>query len=129
MTSNSRALKSVNYPNLVVLERVLKGQPKLRDGMALPYEVNSSNQYTSYEFRGFGAPPADIGRPGDVFWDITFPYIIYVRREELWEAWNPRASAGSQLLAEHPCFRDRYLWIASSGGLAWLAQQSLGKQI
>jgi hypothetical protein len=65
MTSNSRALKSVNYPNLVVLERVLKGPPKLRDGMALPYEMNSSNQYTSYEFRGFGTPPADITRKGE----------------------------------------------------------------
>ncbi|KAJ6451682.1 hypothetical protein C8R47DRAFT_1170004 [Mycena vitilis] len=126
MTSTSKLLKTVNYPNLVVLERILKGTPKLRSGMALSYE-SSTNQTVYYELRGFGTPPADVGRPGDVFWDITYPYIIYVRGMELWEPWNPRAAVGAQLLAEHPCFRDRYLWIGGSGSLGWFAQQSLYK--
>ncbi|KAJ7633361.1 hypothetical protein DFH06DRAFT_1479620, partial [Mycena polygramma] len=126
MTSTSKPLKSVNYPNTVVLERILKGTPKLRSGMTLSYE-SSTNQIVYYEFRGFGTPPADVGRPGDVFWDTTFPYIIYVRGTELWEPWNPRAAVGAQLLAEHPCFRDRYLWIGGSGTLGWFAQQSLYK--
>ncbi|KAJ7082921.1 hypothetical protein B0H15DRAFT_434624 [Mycena belliarum] len=88
--------------------------------------VVGSDHIVFYEFRGIGVPPDDLGRAGDIFWDTTFPYILYVRRLNAWEAWNPRASEGSQLLVEHPCFYDRYLWLSGSG-LSWLAQQSLGK--
>ncbi|KAJ6520804.1 hypothetical protein DFH09DRAFT_1098219 [Mycena vulgaris] len=123
--SNNKPLESFNYPNIVVLQRVLLGPPKLRGGMERPYDTDVP-QVLCYEFRGIGMPPEDIGRPGDIFWDVTFPYIIYFRDLRAWKAWNPRASAGSQLLAEHPCFLDRYLWTRSTG-LSWLAQQSLWK--
>ncbi|KAJ7770023.1 hypothetical protein B0H16DRAFT_1715651 [Mycena metata] len=124
MTSR-KPLDSIKYPNIVVLERVFRGTPKLRDRMEASYETGS-NHFVSYEFRGFGMPPMDVGHPGDVFWDVTYPYIIHVRGRERWAAWNPYASVGSQLLAEHPCFRDRYLWISPSG-LAWYTQQGLNK--
>jgi hypothetical protein len=125
MPEGNKPLQSINYPNLVVLERVLRGTPKLREKKEHSYE-NSDGHALCYEFRGIGVPPEEIGRPGDIFWDVTSPYILYFRGAQTWQAWNPGASSGSQLLAEHPCLRDRYLWISGSG-LTWLAQQSLLK--
>lgn len=124
-TMATEPLKSVDYPNLVVLERELRGSPKLRSGMVPAYST-STHRVICYEFRGYGTPPEDVGSAGDIFWDVTFPFILYIRGADLWEAWNPRASAGCQLLAPHPCFLDRYLWIGGSGP-TWLAQQSLYK--
>ncbi|KAJ7080301.1 hypothetical protein C8R44DRAFT_895407 [Mycena epipterygia] len=115
-------LESFDYPNVVVLERVLRGKPKLRPGIEPPFGTNY------YEFRGIGVPPNEIGRPGDIFWDVTFPYILYVRGSQVWEGWNPRASTGSQLLAEHPCFLDRYLWFGGNG-LSWFIHKSLHPEI
>ncbi|KAJ7470953.1 hypothetical protein FB451DRAFT_1399705 [Mycena latifolia] len=126
MTSESYIKpQSLSYPQIVILKQTLKGSLKLREGLEIPYEA-AAGQIVCYEFRGIGMPPNDIGRSGDIFWDVTFPYILYFRGVHTWEAWNPRASEGSQLLAEHPCFRDRFLWM-SGAGLSWLARQSLGK--
>ncbi|KAJ7503368.1 hypothetical protein B0H11DRAFT_2187808 [Mycena galericulata] len=122
----SKPPTSFTHANIIVLERVLRGPPKPRNGTATVQHKPGTSQVICYEFRGHGMPPADIGSPGDIFWDVTSPYILYVRGINLWEAWNPGASTGSQLLAEHPCFFDRYLWISGSG-LEWRAQQSLYK--
>ncbi|KAJ7683186.1 hypothetical protein B0H17DRAFT_1205253 [Mycena rosella] len=124
MASDNEALQSSSYPDVIILKQVLR-TPKLRDGMEYPYE-SVAGRIVCYEFRGIGVPPGDIGRPGDIFWDVTFPFILYLRTESAWKAWNPRASEGSQLLAESPRFRDRYLWI-SPAGLTWLASQSLNR--
>ncbi|KAJ7505638.1 hypothetical protein B0H11DRAFT_2272448 [Mycena galericulata] len=125
-TMTSKPPTSFTHANIIVLERVLRGPPKPRNGTATVQHKPGTSQVICYEFRGHGMPPADIGSPGDIFWDVTAPYIFYVRGINLWEAWNPGASTGSQLLAEHPCFFDRYLWISGSG-LEWRAQQSLYK--
>ncbi|KAJ7115610.1 hypothetical protein C8R43DRAFT_114913 [Mycena crocata] len=119
-------LKSVSHPDLIVIERVMGGAPKLRHGLTHPYGTHSygTNLKGYHEFRGIGIPPEDIGRPGDIFWDITPPYIVYFHGLEVWEAWNPQASAGSQLLAQHPCVQDRHLWIHGNG-LSWLHQATL----
>ncbi|KAJ6615813.1 hypothetical protein B0H10DRAFT_2039154 [Mycena sp. CBHHK59/15] len=117
MTSKNNLPRSFSYPNIVVIERALRGQPKLRPGMTLPYELCADGRVLSYEFRGIGIPPNDIGRPGDIFWDTTFPYILY---------FAATASARSRPLAQHPSFRDRYLWMSGSG-FAWLVSSGLQK--
>ncbi|KAF7330185.1 hypothetical protein MVEN_02455500 [Mycena venus] len=82
---------------------------------------------STMNLEGGGVPPADVGLPGDVYLDLTFPYIIYfVGINAQWDAWNPQASDGLQPLARHPNVYDRYLWI-SVDGLAWLTKQSLDK--
>ncbi|KAJ7173944.1 hypothetical protein C8R43DRAFT_943586 [Mycena crocata] len=78
----------------------------------------------SFEIRGFGVPQEDVGRAGDIFWDMTRPYILYVCGPGGWVPWNPGASSGKQALAEHPLFHDRYMWISGSG-LTWLTNQGL----
>ncbi|KAJ7116604.1 hypothetical protein C8R44DRAFT_739298 [Mycena epipterygia] len=125
MASTVELPKSPSYPNLVAIERPLRGLPKLKDGMMLPYQCN--DRVLAYEFRGIGVPPEDVGRAGDIFWDVTSPYILYVRGLDGWVSWNPSASSGRQALAEHPAFTDRYLWISGTG-LAWLTDQGLKRK-
>ncbi|KAJ7776627.1 hypothetical protein DFH07DRAFT_951758 [Mycena maculata] len=102
-------LKSFHYPDLVVLKGELRGTPQLRIGMEPPYGTDTK-KIIYYEFRGYGTPPDDVGSPGDIFWDVTFPYIFYVRGTDIWEAWNPGASAGGS-------------------GPTWFAQQSLKSKL
>ncbi|KAF7330186.1 hypothetical protein MVEN_02455600 [Mycena venus] len=116
---------SSSYPGLITIQRIFHGLPNLLPGKSLPYEIpGDTSRVIYYEFRGRGTPPADVGRPGDVYWDVTFPYIIYVVGIDGWEAWNPQASAGVQLLARHPNFDDRYLW-TSGDGFSWLTTKDL----
>ncbi|KAJ6553588.1 hypothetical protein DFH09DRAFT_587015 [Mycena vulgaris] len=121
----SLAYSPTTAPTLdyLTFNRNLKGDPCLRDGATAPNPHGKG----FHEYRGHGKPRDDIGRVGDVFWDVLHPFVFYFRRASGWEAWNPD-STKSQLLAEHPCYLDRYLWIASrEHGLGWLASQYLNK--
>ncbi|KAJ7746252.1 hypothetical protein B0H16DRAFT_1889085 [Mycena metata] len=123
-SSNETSPRYFSYPELVVFERALQGVPKLRGWSVLLPSKHSDYPKVAYEFRGFGVPPADVGRIGDIFWDVVRPYILYVRGLEGWTPWNPQASDGKQRLAEHPTYSDRYLWLSRSG-LAWLTEMTL----
>ncbi|KAJ7077233.1 hypothetical protein C8R44DRAFT_826243 [Mycena epipterygia] len=120
--------RSIAYPHLITIQRNLEGKPSLLPGKAQPYDTRTrSGKVIFYEFRGIGIPPEDVGRPGDVYWDVTLPYIVYVCfTANHWTPWNKYASSGSQLLAKHPCFKDRLLWIPykTGPGLSWLSPSS-----
>ncbi|KAJ7671448.1 hypothetical protein DFH06DRAFT_1366364 [Mycena polygramma] len=123
---------STLYPKLVTIQRTLRGALHLLPYMDLPYGITEPGnpRVIFYEFRGRGPPPGDIGRPGDVYWDVTFPCIIYFVGTGGWEAWNPQASDGSQLLARNPNFANRYLWTSRHHhGFSWLTKESLAKSL
>ncbi|KAJ7284381.1 hypothetical protein C8J57DRAFT_1216825 [Mycena rebaudengoi] len=104
--------------------RKLKGQPRLKNAMAHPHDIDKKSLF--YELRGIGAPLTDIGRMGDIYWDVAEPYIIYFCGPTGWQPWNPLASTGRQPLVEHPCYHDRYLWICENPvGLAWMTGHGL----
>jgi hypothetical protein len=67
---------SSSYPDLVMIPRALRGEMKLLPGKAHSYQ-NNGDSVVFYEFRGRGVLPVDVGRPGDVYWDVKLPYIIY----------------------------------------------------
>jgi hypothetical protein len=119
--------KSSIYPSLVTIQRILPGSSSLF-ASSIPYHGTATDGVNFFEFRGRGIVPADIGRLGDVYWDVTFPYIIYFVGIDGWKPWNPQASEGSQKLARHPVFDDRYLWI-SDDGFSWLTQKSLSNSL
>ncbi|KAJ7673099.1 hypothetical protein DFH06DRAFT_1123844 [Mycena polygramma] len=113
------------YPKLVTIQRTLRGSLYILPYKDLPYRITAPGnpKVVFYEFRGKGPPPGDIGRPRDVYGDVTFPYSIYCVGTGGWEAWNPQAADGSQLLA-----RNRYLWTSCHHhGFSWLAKESLAK--
>ncbi|KAJ7116589.1 hypothetical protein C8R44DRAFT_211326 [Mycena epipterygia] len=119
---------SSSYPNLITIPRMIHGSPKLLPGKNLPYK-NVDGKVVYYEFRGRGTPPVDVGRPGDIYWDVTPPYIIYIRDIDGWEPWNRQASAGSQPLAQHPNLDDRYLWISGLDcSWCWFTIKTLGRK-
>ncbi|KAJ6483798.1 hypothetical protein C8R47DRAFT_561081 [Mycena vitilis] len=123
---------STLYPKLVTIQRTLRGSLHLLPYKDLPYAITApdSPKVVFYEFRGRGPPPGDIGRPGDIYWDVTFPYIIYFVGNDGWKAWNPQASDASQLLARNPNFANRYLWTSRNHhGFSWLTKESLAKSL
>ncbi|KAJ7156563.1 hypothetical protein C8R43DRAFT_949416 [Mycena crocata] len=126
--------KSFLYPNLIVHRKTARGQVfRLRPGKSYPYETrlnqqphsNRNDRFIFHEFRGRGPPPDDVGQPGDIYLDVTLPFIIYFVGNAGWEAWNRHASQGYHALAAHPIFEDRYLWVSGGMGLYWLAKSSL----
>ncbi|KAJ7036849.1 hypothetical protein C8F04DRAFT_1233004 [Mycena alexandri] len=140
-TSLSHSISPISPPlNRPLAPHVLEKLPKslkgsgtltLRKGRELLRKHTAGSEHLWNEFRGRGAPPADEGRIGDVFWDITPPFVLYVRRpsdvsqtgvDSEWKAWNPDPFT-RQPLAEHPLYEDRYLWISASGtGFEWFTR-------
>ncbi|KAJ7470799.1 hypothetical protein FB451DRAFT_321722 [Mycena latifolia] len=121
---SSRIPKPSRY--LIEIRRKLRGSPRLLPGKSDPYKAAG----VFYEFRGKGAPPADVGRPGDIYWDVVPPFVLYFWGTDGWQPWNAQGDAGSQLLARHPNVEDRYLWIrvgngVLSGGLSWFSKRAL----
>ncbi|KAJ7760648.1 hypothetical protein DFH07DRAFT_771731 [Mycena maculata] len=114
-TSNSSPV-SLSYPNMGVFPRSFRA--------ILPATTLLSS-VIFYEFRGWGILPTDVCLPGDIYLDLMLPYILYVCNTNGWEAWNPEASLGSQLLARHPSFPDIYLW-PRRGGMWWGTKTELG---
>ncbi|KAJ7746285.1 hypothetical protein B0H16DRAFT_1556893 [Mycena metata] len=132
----SQASSSLNSPLgpqvLQKLSKSLRGTLVLRKGTEFLTKHTAGSEHLWNEFRGRGAPPADEGRYGDVYLDITPPFVLYVRRpkdvrqiggDSHWMAWNSPSAAAMQPLAEHPLYEDRYLWISASGtGLEWFTR-------
>ncbi|KAJ7651126.1 hypothetical protein FB45DRAFT_889745 [Roridomyces roridus] len=110
-TSGASASISFHHPDILAFQRTLTGSLKLRAGLPC------------------AKPPSEYCEcnTGDVFWDVTAPYILYVRQHDAWLPWNPGASFGAQLLAEHPSLQDRYLWIGTTGP-AWRFRATLHNQ-
>ncbi|KAJ6473143.1 hypothetical protein C8R45DRAFT_407603 [Mycena sanguinolenta] len=81
-----------------------------------------------FEFHGAGAPPADIGAPGDVYMDVTRGgQVLYARSEEDWARWTPCAPM-EQLLC-HPHFveggHERYLNFHPDKGTEWVCRRTV----
>ncbi|KAF8130044.1 hypothetical protein K438DRAFT_863810 [Mycena galopus ATCC 62051] len=81
-----------------------------------------------FEFRGAGAPPADLGTPGDVYINLTpTAHALYCKAEEDWARWAPGAAA-EQLLC-HPhfvgCGNERYLSFHQEQGSEWVCRQTI----
>ncbi|KAJ7122521.1 hypothetical protein C8R43DRAFT_1032342 [Mycena crocata] len=122
MTSGNPS--SSSYPGLMVFQRKAAGKSlTLCHGKSHSYP-DGDTTFLYYEFRGWGTPPADVGLPGDIYLDVTSPYIIYFVGEGGWEPWNPQASDCSQVLAQHPNYHDKYLW-TNAKGLSWIAKRTL----
>ncbi|KAJ7036846.1 hypothetical protein C8F04DRAFT_1394085 [Mycena alexandri] len=110
-------------------KRTLKGKVTFREDVGVKKPTLGSERMW-YEFRGRVVPPAAGGRIGDVFWDITPPFVLYVRRpstipngDPQWIPWNPDAYK-TQLLAEHPLFINRYLLISGTT-CNWVSKENL----
>jgi hypothetical protein len=82
-----------------------------------------------FEFRGSGAPPADLGTPGDVYIDLTPDvHALYCRSEEDWARWAGPAEAATEQLC-HPHFVDwkqsRYVNLHPEQGPEWVCRQTV----
>ncbi|KAJ7661432.1 hypothetical protein DFH06DRAFT_1325724 [Mycena polygramma] len=80
-----------------------------------------------FEFCGTGAPPADIGTPGDVYIDLTpGAHALYSKSEEDWARWAGPASLDS---LSHPHFVDdgraRYVWFHPEQGAEWVCVRTV----
>ncbi|KAJ7163888.1 hypothetical protein C8R43DRAFT_989101 [Mycena crocata] len=106
----------------VILRRTLKGDLPSRAAEGTASSLRGTIDFQ--EIRSRGPPPATImGRPGDIYWDLTPPFLIYVREAT---CWSP-----SDLLVKHPNFEERYLWISNTmtyKGLGWFTAQHLRNQ-
>ncbi|KAJ7206162.1 hypothetical protein C8J57DRAFT_357726 [Mycena rebaudengoi] len=87
----------------------------------LPVLARRSVRVPFLEFRSLGAPPADVGSPGDVYIDHT-PAAprLFCRSETQWTAWPGPSDVD---LVAHPDFVDakweRYLWCSPGLGVEW----------
>ena len=77
-----------------------------------PYEAIRDNglQVHYFEFRGQGAPPDDVGHPGDVWLNLKpGEYALHARLATEWVLWPGPRKAKKQMFA-HPLVDGRYLW-------------------
>ena len=74
-----------------------------------------------FEWRGRGAPPGDIGYPGDVYLDLTpGHFALYAHMTTKWVKWvGPRVQK-EQLIA-HPHFHDERFLRCSEITVGWYA--------
>ncbi|KAJ7476838.1 hypothetical protein B0H11DRAFT_1301937 [Mycena galericulata] len=94
--------------------------------------VNEHLPVPFFEFRGTGAPPADVGSPGDVYIDCTpAAHALYSRSEVDWTRWAGPADAADTPLA-HPLFADcasaRYLWFHPAEGVEWVCARTVSRR-
>lgn len=81
--------------------------------------------YTEYE--GHGHPPHDLGRPGDIYIDMSVPKRLHAR-VSWWQEWT--GITGNALLAtiKHPLDMTRVLW-CSPTDISWRKSSGLGTSI
>ncbi|KAJ7775674.1 hypothetical protein DFH07DRAFT_799401 [Mycena maculata] len=108
-----------NYPYLTPKVPGLYANKGVHEHLPVPF----------FEFRGPGAPPPDLGAPGDVYIDLTpAAHVLYARAEEQWCAWPGPAAALDDLLG-HPHFVDctgaRYLWVHPRDGVEWVCVRTV----
>ncbi|KAF8156263.1 hypothetical protein K438DRAFT_1777509 [Mycena galopus ATCC 62051] len=82
-----------------------------------------------FEFRGTGAPPTDLGTPGDVYIDLTpGARSLYCKCEEDWARWS---AAATELLG-HPHFvsfrKERYLNLHPKQGPEWVCLRTITRR-
>ncbi|KAF7333054.1 hypothetical protein MVEN_02412000 [Mycena venus] len=102
-----------------------------------PYELPAIEGFVKlhvpfFEFRGHGAPPVDIGTPGDVYIDLTpSAYALYCKCEEDWAKWAGPAAALSEVLA-HPHFADcreaRFVNFHPEEGTEWVCARTISRR-
>jgi hypothetical protein len=77
-----------------------------------------------FEWRGRGAPPNDIGYPGDVYLDLTPDHFALYAYTTTWVKWvGPRVQK-EQLIA-HPHFRDDRFLRCSQTTVGWYAIKTI----
>ncbi|KAJ7688247.1 hypothetical protein B0H17DRAFT_1068922, partial [Mycena rosella] len=78
-----------------------------------------------FEFRGVGAPPPDVGGPGDVYID-TGDAALYAKAEEDWSRWCGPVSPDT---LSHPHFADsaapRFVAVDRGAGVRWVSDGSV----
>ncbi|KAJ7166081.1 hypothetical protein C8R46DRAFT_1275727 [Mycena filopes] len=80
-----------------------------------------------FEFRALGAPPPDVGTPGDVYIDTTpNAQALYTKSEEDWSRWPGPASPETPA---HPHFADcnsaRFVWFHPKLGVEWVCVRTV----
>lgn len=77
-----------------------------------PYIADASGNHPHFEWRGKGAPPRDVGYPGDVYLDLAAPhYALWARGKNGWTEWTTNSRKAD--LIPHPHISDRYLWCSA----------------
>ncbi|KAF8156259.1 hypothetical protein K438DRAFT_1942836 [Mycena galopus ATCC 62051] len=107
-----------NYPYALPPIDGLYGKVKVFEYLPLPF----------FEFRGAGAPPADLGTPGDVYIDLTpGAHALYCKCEEDWACWAARAP--TEELLTHPHLvgwkYERYLDFHAEKGPEWICRKTV----
>ncbi|KAJ7499903.1 hypothetical protein FB451DRAFT_1385564 [Mycena latifolia] len=100
-----------NYPYLTPTVPNLYANRGIHEHIPIPF----------FEFRGPGAPPGDIGGPGDVYID-TAAGALYSKSEEDWTKW---AGPDTEESPAHPHFVDsrsaRFIWFHPADGVEWVS--------
>ncbi|KAJ7476844.1 hypothetical protein B0H11DRAFT_1302116 [Mycena galericulata] len=109
-----------NYPYQTPLIPGLFANKGVHEHVPIPF----------FEFRGAGAPPLDIGTPGDAYIDTAAPACaLYTRAEEEWMQW---AGPAAPELFTHPHFVDcrtaRHIWFHPRDGVEWISGVSVKRR-
>lgn len=101
---------------------------------AYPREFDGPDSEVIYyiQYRGYGSPQSSIGRPGDIFIDITpSAYRLFIRYDE-WREWagvhRSSASASDKIIFHfnHPKDGTRTVW-CSTTDILWYKRNSISK--
>jgi len=84
----------------------------------------STIQYT--QFRDYGSPPSDLGKPGDMFLDMSPKTHRLFVRYTAWREWPGVYLQPTDNRFLHPDDRTRVVWCSSSD-LSWYRTVSLSK--
>jgi hypothetical protein len=76
------------------------------------------------QFRGYGSPPAELGKPGDMFLDMSLmTYRLFVKYAA-WREWPGAYSRPTNDLFLHPDDKTRVVW-CSHNDISWYKTVSL----
>ncbi|KAJ7124471.1 hypothetical protein C8R44DRAFT_980736 [Mycena epipterygia] len=84
-----------------------------------------------FEFRGVGAPPSDVGSPGDVYIDLTpSAHALYSKSEEDWTKWAGPGESADMLAHPHfvDCRSARYVWFNRDIGVEWVCARTVARR-
>ncbi|KAF5379694.1 hypothetical protein D9615_005732 [Tricholomella constricta] len=122
---------SQEQPGIVVTLRLFRNIHKHCHTGTYPYELlkGRPDRVPFYEIVGRGPPPKDVsGNPGDLYIDSNHPFVVYIRNNVEWKAWNERSGTDGKpkriRLAPHPNLVDRYLW-RNKRSLNWLTESTI----
>lgn len=81
--------------------------------------------YTEYE--GHGHPPYDLGRPGDVYIDVSLRKRLFARAS-WWQEWTGIVGTTFRVTIKHPLDATRVLW-CSPNDISWRKSSGIGTSI